>query len=156
MAKLLEKPHGRIRRPFASGATGSGFSGAGPVYLTFDPIAPPGGRMWLVQWVAVWVGSTPAAGAVANLFAALAVGNAPRGSLSDTLVTGPAVNLADVVGAGFTVPTGSQGSMPDKVWVSPQDQLYLILQGSGLAASTRYSATAGVLDLPDTPEALLW
>jgi len=153
---MMERPHGHIRRPIASGATGAGFAGSGPVYLLFEPASPPAGRIWMVQYVSVWVGLTPSAGATANLFATFAVGNAPRGSQSDILVAGPAINIGDIVAPGLVVPTGASGDMPDRVIVQSEDQAYVILQGSALAASTRYSATMGVLDLPDTPEALLW
>jgi|SRR5215469_17052754 len=154
LAEVFTPPRGRVYRPWATASTTSGFSGSGPIYLTFDPPRPPAGRMWLAQWVAIWVGTSPAAGAVANLFAAFAIGRAPVGANASFGAAGLPVNVADVVIPGQAVP--SSINIPDKTQVGKQDAAYVILQGSGLAASTIYNATLGVLEMDDKEEAFFW
>lgn len=154
LAELLEPPRGVYRRIMATGTTSAGFSGSGPTAITFTPGSPPAGRIWAIQWLAVWVGLTPAGPAVANLNAALMVGSARVGGGQQQAPNAVLVNLDDVVVPGLAVP--SAVSVPDASIVNSQEILYLLLAGSGLAASTMYCARAGLLDLPDIPEALLW
>lgn len=146
---------GKYYRVIATGVTGSGFTGSGPIAIAFTPSSPPSGRHWFVQWTSVFVGTSPAAGATANLFAAIMVGRSPvpPGATISGAFLG-ALSEADVVLPGLAVP--SNVTIPDKTVVKPQDQLYVVLAGSGLAASTVYVATAGVIDTPDTDETYFW
>lgn len=149
------RPTGKYYRVIASGVTTSGFSGSGPIAIAFTPSSPPAGRHWFVQWVAIWPGTSPATGAVANLFAAVAVGRSPvpPGASIPGAFLG-ALSEADIVVPGLAVPLSVP--IPDKTVVKPQDQLYVLLAGSGLAASTTYVATAGVIDTPDSDETYFW
>ena len=276
--KLFEKPKGRYYPISGSTATTSGFSGSGPIALSFTPQAPPPGRQWLLQWLSMWVGTnvvvppvsqtaaltaltsngatgvasaiapaiggaagttvwvtgiqitglgatsgstiiatltgvlggtisipvvvptgatvaltpvtlsfpgglqasaaataitlnvpsfgagntnaqaslegfivTPASGGALN--AALCIGNCPTGpgGPSSRAVN---VNDSDIVLPGLAIPVGV--TLPDKMTVRSQTELYMLIGGAGLAASTIYNATAGVIDVPDTDEALFW
>jgi hypothetical protein len=152
LAEKLVPPHAKYFPVSGSGATAAGFSGSGPIAVAFNPQSPPPGRLWSVQWVAVWVGTTPAAGAVANLFAAVCVGNSQVGAGGPPRAL--TANISDVVIPGQAVPSGI--NVPDKTIVKPDTQLYVLFGGAGLAASTVYNCTAGVLDMPATDEATLW
>jgi hypothetical protein len=155
LAACLEPPRGKYEELYATGRTGSGFSGSGPIAFAFAPAAPPPGRLWLIQWVAIWVGTNPAVGAVASLFAAVMVGQSPAGAgTPGAVATSVTPNLTDVRIPGQAVPAAV--NVPDKTIVKPQQQFYILLGGLGLAASTVYNASAGVLDLPETAEAILW
>jgi hypothetical protein len=152
MRKLLEKPAGVYYTVQGSGTTGA-TPGSGPIAIVFDPPGPGNGRLWLVQWAAVWVATSPAAVAVVNLNAALMVGRAPLGpggQLGATFTP----NNSDPVAPGQPVPAAI--SVPDKTVVKRQWQLYMLLAGAGLVANTTYNMSAGVVDLPATAEALLW
>ena len=153
IAKMFEKPAGRYYPVSASTTTTAAFSGSGPIALTFTPPSPPPGRQWELQWIAIFVGGLLFAVSTANLFASLCIGQAPTGSGG---VSGRAVqtNTSDVVLPGQNVPIGI--TLPDKMIVRSQTELYVLLGGSGLAASTVYNANVGVLDIPDTDEALFW
>src|SRR5215467_4114305 len=96
-------PRGKYYMVQGSGATTSGFSGSGPIAISFTPQSPPAGRLWFVQWVAVWVGSNPATTAVANLFASLAVGRCPTGP-GAPIAAAIVPNVADPVVPGQAVP----------------------------------------------------
>lgn len=155
--KLIDKlqpPNAKYQRVYAAGATGSGFSGSGPTAIAFQPAGPPPGFFWAVQWVAIWVGLTPAAAATANLFAALMVGRTPVGPGQQAVPTSVPVNNSDVVVPGQAVPASI--TVPDKTIVRPGGQLYVLLAGAGLAASTNYNAAAGLLEMPASDEAVLW
>lgn len=153
LAEQLKPPAGAYYRIYATGQTATGFSGSGPIAICFTPFSPPAGRIWAVQWVALWVGTSPANPATANLNAALMIGRSPVGPGGPPGASFTPSN-SDVVVPGQTVPASI--TVPDKTIVYHADQLYAILAGSGLAASTVYNASAGVLDLPDKAEALLW
>ena len=278
IVKMFSKPEGRDYVISGSTTTTSGFSGSGPIALSFTPQSPPGGRKWFLQWIAIWVGTnvvvvpvaqTPASTALASngatgvasaiapaiggaagttvwvtgiqitglgatggstiiatltgvlggtisipvvipagattaitpvtmqfpgglqasaagqaitlnvpsfgagntnaeaslegfivtpasggaLTAAVCIGNCPTGP------GGPSarainVNDSDVTLPGLSVPIGV--TLPDKMIVRSQTELYVLLGGSGLAASTVYNANVGVIDAPDTDESNFW
>jgi len=149
------RPTGKYYMIQGSGATTAAFAGAGPIAISFTPQSPPPGRKWFVQFAAIWVGANPATTAVASLFAALMVGRCPTGpgapAISASLT---AVNVADTVVPGQAVPSAI--SVPDKTIVKSQQQLYVVLAGSGLAASTVYSLNAGIIDTVDDDETYFW
>ena len=278
IAKIFEKPRGRYYPISGSTVTTSGFSGSGPIALSFTPQAPPPGRQWLLQWLTMWVGTnvvvppvgqtpastaltsaaatgsasaiaptfggaagttawitafqitglgatggstinatltgvqggtqtypvvipagatvaitpvtasfggglqasaaaqaitlnvpsfgagntnsqaslegfivTPASGGALN--AALCIGNCPTGPGGPSS-RAVAINDSDIVLPGLAIPVGV--TLPDKMIVRSQTELYILIGGAGLAASTVYNATAGVIDVPDTDEALFW
>lgn len=153
IAKMFEKPAARYYTVSASTQTTAGFSGSGPIAVGFQPLSPPPGRQWELQWIAIWVGTSLFAVSTANLFAALCIGQCPTGAGAPS---GRAVNVndSDVVLPGQNIPVGI--TLPDKMIVRPQTQLYVLIGGSGLAVSTIYNANVGVLDIPDTDEALFW
>lgn len=151
--QMFQRPAGRYYPISGSTQTTSGFSGSGPIAAAFNPLSPPPGRQWFLQWLAVWVGTSLFAVSTANLFAALCIGQSPTGP------GGPSaravnVNDSDVAQPGQNIPTAI--NLPDKLIVRPQTQLYVLIGGSGLAASTIYNANVGLIDVPDTDEALFW
>lgn len=151
-----ETPRGRYYMIAGNGVTASGFAapaaGLG-IAVAFTPSSPPGGRLWFLQWVAVFVGLNPAQGAQANVFAAICVGRSFSGP-SQTVAPAQAPNLGDIVVPGQAVPAAI--NVPDKTVVKAEQQLYALLQGSGLAASTAYNLVAGVVDVPDQDEVYFW
>lgn len=151
--KMFEKPGARYYPVSASTTTTAAFSGSGPIALTFTPQSPPPGRQWELQWIAVFVGGLLFAVSTANLFAALCIGQAPTGGGAASGRAVP-INMSDVVLPGQNIPIGI--TLPDKMIVRSQTELYVLIGGSGLAASTVYNANVGVLDIPDTDEALFW
>src|SRR5215831_17259712 len=123
LREMLEgrRPAGRYYMIEGSGTTTAGFSGSGPIAVSFTPQSPPGGRRWYVEWLAIWVGTNPATAAVANLFGAVMVGRCPTGPGAP--IAAPIVPaVADVVVPGQVVP--SSISIPDKTIVKSQQQLY--------------------------------
>jgi hypothetical protein len=153
LRRYLEKPKGRYYRVSGSGATTAGFSGSGPIAVSFTPQSPPDGFWWLVQWFSCWVGTSIAAGAVANLNAALMVGQCPTGP-GAPVARAIVPSLSDVAIPGLAVPSGT--NVPDKTVITGQDQLYALLAGSALAASTTYNLLAGVVEVPAEGETLFW
>jgi hypothetical protein len=158
----LRQHHDRIvdalkRGPFAhfQRLAGSEESGAGP--LLIDLGTPPSGMIWLPQWVNVFgadafMGASNAS--IANVSAAVFAGSLP---LEAALKIGPPVTgpaWSDVIVPGILVP--SSFSMPDKSPVFPNEHLYVLFGGSGLAAGStgQYWATAGVLEGPFSDEFL--
>lgn len=153
LRKLLDKPRGRYY--IISGATSNTAAQPGPIAVSFTPQSPPAGRLWFVQWVAVWQANTQAgllAGTIANLFAAVCIGNCPVGPGGPN-ARAVNVNAGDIAVPGNLVPAGI--NIPDKTLVKSQQELYVLIGGSGLT-STNYNCTAGVIDVEDVPEALFW
>lgn len=145
----------RAYRLTANCSTTSAFTGSGPIGMLIGK--PPAGRLWLVQWVSVFVGTTLAAGTTANLNVATMTGRCPVGESAVQAGALPesAINVGDVVIPTQAVPNTPTGT-PDIVVVKPEEALYLLLGGSGLAASTTYNAVASVVDVPDVPGSILY
>lgn len=153
LAKLLEKPHARYFRAIGGRAARTGNA---PFVVQLQPSRPPGGMLWLVQW-ALFTGSDPSASAaIANVRAALFVGSIP----ADSTLSGNAPLIGGDSGGlilpGQAVP--SLSTMPDKSVVYASEDLYAIFVGTGLVAgdANGYRVSIGLLELPATPEALLW
>lgn len=148
-----EKRDVQAYRIYGSSTTTSGFTGTGPIPIAFNPTSPPSGRLWVVQFVTAWVGTTVAAGTTANLNCAVMCGQSPSGGgLIGRAVN---VNVSDVVIPTQAVPNPPTGT-PDVFVVKSENQLYVLLAGSALAASTVYNAAALVIDLPAVPGAVIW
>lgn len=153
LAGLMQKPHARYFRAF--GGRASRASNA-PFAIQLQPSRPPGGMLWLVQW-ALFTGSDPSASAaIANVRAALFVGSIPP----DSNLSGNApligADSGGLILPGQAVP--SLNTMPDKSVVYASEDLYALFVGSGLNAGdvNGYRVNIGILELPATPEALLW
>lgn len=152
----LAPPKGKVIEINGTVATAAGFSGSGPIALGFTPEGPPDGLRWYMQWLNVWVGTSPTGAAVANLLAALMVGRSPIGPGAPVSTITVPVSVTDVRMTSIVVPTAGGLSVPDKNIVRPQQQAYLLLGGSGLAASTVYNATLGLIVCDDTDESAFW
>lgn len=150
-----EKPRGRYYSIYGAGATTAAFAGSGPIAVSVNPPFPPAGRLWFVQWVAVFRNGLPAEPTIANLNSAIMVGRAPIGPGGPiaAAISG-AVSDADVVVPGLAVP--SNYNVPDKTVVKSETGIYVVLSGAGLAASTTYVISAGVIDVPDNEEVYFW
>jgi hypothetical protein len=149
LAKLLERPHARFLRAF-----GAAPSTAAPVVVRLNPALPPNGMMWLVQWLAIF-GNSPTDAAVANVVAAAFAGGLPN---TASLGIGPpltGVDFANVIFTSMAVP--STNTIPDKSVVYSNEYLYCIFTGTGLlAGAANYRVVAGIIELPQTPDALMW
>jgi hypothetical protein len=151
MASLLARPSVHFQR-----ITGAVASGTAPLVLKLE--APPGGMLWLPQWVTL-TGDDVFGGAIANVTAAVFAGRTPRKA---ELGIGPPVTGLDLAAClltggagGLSVPNTT--AFPDKSPIYPSETVYVILTGTGTAAgATKYTATIGVLELPFTDEALTW
>lgn len=144
-------PHGRYLVVYGSGAIPAGGITSGGASLAIDN--PPPGRLWLVQWVAVFPVAAPFT-TVANLNAIICVGRAPVGP-GGQMPPAIQLNPSDIVIPAQPVPASI--NVPDKTIVTSQMSLYAILAGAGLgAAGTSYMVTAGVIDVPESEEVLFW
>lgn len=118
--------------------------GSGP--LVMDLGSPPAGKLYAVQWASVFpdVGSIGAA--IASVVGILCVGYPSK-------VPPP----GDIANPGFSIPSG-QLNVPDVTVVHGGQRLYIVLQGTGLAAGTTvgYNANAGVLIGDDDPKTIAW
>lgn len=146
------KKEAKAQRLFGDVKTTAGFSGSGPIAIYIEK--PPAGHIFIVQWVTAWVGVSVAAGTTANLNMAVMSGQCPVGP-SGFVGRAVPVNVSDLIIPTQAVPNPPTGT-PDGAIVKPDQQLYVLLGGSGLAASTQYNAAAGVFVVPDIPEALFW
>jgi hypothetical protein len=152
---LGERKDVRAYRISGSGATTAGYAGgAGPIAISFTPMSPPAGRIWLVKWVTVWVGTTVAAGTTNNLNCAVMVGRCPTGPGAPIQAAIVPI-ISDVVIPTQTVPPPA-GGVPSVLEVKSEQQLYVLLAGDALAVSTVYNCAAIVVDAPDVPGAILW
>lgn len=146
---LLSRPHARYYTN-----PGSAESGAGTKPLIIDLGMPPGGLMWYLQWLAI-TGVDPFGAVIANVTAAAFKGAVP---LTSALSLGPPVvglDFASVIQTSMTVP--STTAMPDKSIIYSNEHLYVIFAGTGLVAGgARYRCVAGLLELEQRPDALMW
>jgi|SRR5215471_2760305 len=152
--RMLDK--GRDGRYYTlNAATLNSVTQPGPIAMAFTPPSPPPGRQWFLQWVAVWRTNDQGGllgGAIANLFAALCVGASPTGPGAPS-ARAVAVNASDIVVPAITVPASV--NIPDKTRVNSQQNVYVLIGGSGLT-SVQFNAAVGLIDVPDVPEALFW
>lgn len=145
------KPRARYQTVYGAGTIPAGGITSGGASLAVDN--PPAGRLWLVQWVAVFPAAAPFT-PVANLNAIICVGTPPVGA-GGQMPSAIRLNPADMVIPAQAVP--SSVDVPSKVAVDSQQSLYAILAGTGLgAAGTVYMLCAGVLDVPDKEEVYFW
>jgi len=161
MAKLadrlekLGRRDGRLFRRNGNASTGPSFTGSGPIAILVG--RPPDGHLWIVQWCVPWVGVSVAAGTTANLNCAIMAGRCPAGEsqIYNAANANVPVLVSDIIIPSEAVPPPPVG-MPSIGEVRPQEQLYVLLGGSGLAANTQYNAIALILDVPDQSGAPLW
>jgi len=138
--RYLTKPHADIRQLF-----GHVEAGTSPVVINLG--APGGGLLWSVQQVVLMTGVALSTVAVANVAAGIFVGSVPT-------AIGQNLEVGSLVANNLTVPANYQAGGKSIVCRS-QQSLYVVLQGAGTSGSS-WSATATVLQVPDTSEALLW
>lgn len=151
--KALERPHARYHRlvgarpPVAANK---------PFIIPLDTPRPPTGWMWEVQWVSIYGDDPTVSAAIANVRAAVLVGTRP----TDASLTNPpasGVDYAGVILPGLAVPTPGSQNVPDKNIVYSDEELYALLAGTGLVAGAGfYHFNAGVIELPQTADALMW
>lgn len=120
--------------------------GATTIAIPFNPGKPPGGKLWGVQWVSVF--TTGFGGVIPNVTFAICIGNCPPPS------NNAKVNPSDIVYPANSFPAAI--NVPAKTLIRPTEQLYVLLQGSGLVAGTIYNATAAVLETDFNREANLY
>jgi hypothetical protein len=140
MQRYLSRPHADIRDLFAvvNGA-------ASPVLI--DLGSPAGGLMWSVQQVCLMTGVTLSSAAAANVSAGIFTGSIPS-------VLQFNLDVAALKASGLSVP-GNYQAGGKSIVIRSHQHLYVVLQGSGTNANA-WTATATVLQVPDTSEALLW
>lgn len=148
-----KQPRGRYLTLFGSCQIPAGGPPAGGAPMATNPASPPAGRLWLVQWVAIFPTLAPFV-TVVNLNAIICVGRSPVGP-GGAMPAVVQVNPADIVVPAQPVPASV--NVPDKTIVSSRHSLYVVLFGAGLgAAGTNYMFTAGVLDTEDKEEVYFW
>lgn len=147
LERLLGRPHARFTK-----LAGSVESAGKP--LIVDLGRPPQGMMWEIQWLLV-TGVDPFGAAIANVTAAAFVGAVP---LLASLAIGPPVTGLDYASAILTsLVVPSTNAVPDKSVVYTNESLYVIFTGTGLVAGgARYRVVAGVIELEQRPDALMW
>lgn len=150
LAKILERPHARFDRRAAGKAPRAANL---PFVLSLG--RPPNGMLWFVEWVVLMGDDPSASAAIANVRAALFAGSPP----TDAQLSGGAVlvgaDFANAILPGLIIPTTQ--TVPDKNVVYSNEELYFIVAGTGtVAGAANYHAAAGVLELPQRPDALMW
>lgn len=122
--------------------------------LTPNPNGPPAGRLWSLEWVAVYASVASPFNPISSLFWALCIGRAPvQSSGGGGSVSGP-IELSDVVAPSQIAP--GVFTVPDKTFVRPQEDLYVVMGGTGMVGSTIYCVSCGVIEMPNTAEAYFW
>jgi hypothetical protein len=104
------------------------------------------------QQVAAVAGS---GGQIPNVRAAVFAGSGPTdASLAGTTSISGA-DFGGLLAAGLAIPSTTE--LPNKTVIYSNEDLYVVIGGPGaLAGANFYHVTAGILELPQTPEALLW
>jgi len=157
LAVLLTRPHARYHRLHGARAPRAGNN---PFVIKLDTPRPPTGWLWELQW-ALLMGDDPAsATALANVRAMIIIGAAPP----DASITAGAVGAAwggidypGVVLSGLAVPTNGPITIPDKNVCHTDEEVYAVVGGSGTVAGAGfYHFTVGVIEKPQTAEALTW
>jgi hypothetical protein len=115
--------------------------------VVIDLGSPGGGLLWSVQQVCLMTGTTLTNIAAANVAAGIFVGSIPSS-------VGFNLDVSALAASGLSVPSNYQAGGKSIVCRS-QQHLYVVLQGTGTGANA-WTATANVLQVPDTAEALLW
>jgi len=150
--ELLRRPHSWARR--LAGAVQTPNPVTRP--LVIDLGSPAKGFLWELQWV-VAQGADPAT-AVANVSAIGFLGS--RSSAPSTIVgLGGGSDQVNAITNGVAVGGAGAGvSFPDKVICYPTEGLYFLIVGTAgnVAASAVYVVNVGVIQIPNTPEALTW
>ncbi len=150
LSDLLERPHARFQRLSAGRAPRAGNA---PFSVTLG--RPPEGMLWKVQWVLVTGDDPTVSTAIANVRAALLVGSMPPDSQLSGNAPIAGVDFAGVVQSGIIVP--STVIIADVNVVYSNEELYAIIGGTGtVAGASFYHVSVGVLELPQTAEALMW
>lgn len=145
---VLERPHGRFQRA-SNGKAPLAANHAFAISLG----KPPAGMLWLVQYVLLMGDDPTNTTTIANVRAGVFVGSSgPDSSI---------LNAAQLDAPGCIVPALSVPSLtavPDKTVVHTNEELYAVFFGTGLSAgaSGGYHFNAGLLELPQKAEALLW
>jgi hypothetical protein len=140
LQRYLTRPHADVRQLFSvvNGA-------ASPVLI--DLGSPAGGLLWSAQQVCLMTGVTLSTTAAANVSAGIFVGSVPSNMQFN-------LDVSALSASGLSVPGNYQAGGKSIICRSHQ-HLYVVLQGAGTNANA-WTATATVLQVPDTPEALLW
>lgn len=147
LARLLERPHARYLRA-AAGKAPLAANHAFAISLG----KPTAGLLWIVQYVLVTGDDPTNITAIANTRAAIFVGSPGPDS---QMGTGAGLDTAGCIVPGLAIP--SLTNLPDKCVVHTDEELYAVLFGTGLSAgAVTYHFNAGLLELPQTAEALLW
>jgi hypothetical protein len=157
LERLLTRPHARYHRLHGARAPRAGNA---PFVIKLDTPRPTTGWLWELQW-ALLVGDDPgSATALANVRAMLIVGAAPADAQITAGVVGAAwggLDYPGVVLSGLAVPTPGPITIPDKNVVHTDEEVYAVLGGTGLVAGAAfYHLTVGVIEKPQTAEALTW
>jgi hypothetical protein len=152
LAKVLERPHGRYQRLFGGRPPRAGNL---PFVVQLQPSRPPGGMMWVLEYVIVMGDDPTVSTAIANVRAALLAGNIPPDASlgGNAPITG--ADFGGVIQSGIVVP--STITLPDKAIVYSNEDLYAVIGGTGtIAGAANYRVVIGCLELPQTAAALLW
>lgn len=157
LVSVLSRPHARYHRYHGARAPRAANA---PFVIKLDTPRPPTGWLWELQWVEIHGDTPQIPTAIANVNAMLLAGAAPP----DASLTASAVALtpwggldhAGIIVPGLAVPSGLV-TIPDKSVVHTDEEVYAILSGTGLVAGAAfYHVTVGVIEKPQTPEALTW
>lgn len=150
---MLERPHARFFRAVAGRAPRASNA---PFAMKFDQGKPPAGMMYLVQWLVITGDDPTVSSAIANVRAALFAGNMqPDTKYAIVGTTLDGADFSNMIQSGIVVP--STITIPDKSVVYTGEELYVLMAGSGLSAGAGfYHATAGIIELPQRADALMW
>lgn len=155
LQSLLDRPHANFQILHGGKAARAGNN---PFVLRLEPTRPRGGYLWMLQWLWLTGDDPTASTAIANVRGALVKGALPTdANLSLSGTTWGGLDYPGILVPGLVIPTPNAVTIPDKMVVFDHEDVYFVLAGSGLVAGAgNYHGSVGVIELPQTPEALTW
>jgi len=156
LAELAGKREEGDYVPLFGSSTAPAGIGSGPLVIPLSPRSPAAGRVWALQYLAIFTGD--GAGAIiANLNATVLIGRSPIGpGGAHPAPAAITIDPQEVVLPGLSVPTAGGIIVPGKLLVRASEQVYAVLRGSGLVVGTVYQLAASVLEAEATREANIY
>ena len=142
--------------PLFGSSTAPAGIGSGPLVIPFSPRSPAAGKVWAVQYLAIFTGDG-AGPVIATLNASVLIGRSPVGpGGAHPAPGGLNIDPQEVCLPGLSVPTAGGIIVPGKLLCRASEQIYCVLRGAGLVVGTVYQATASVLETEATREANIY
>lgn len=142
LERYLGKPRANLRQLFGVAV------GTGQTRVVVDLGTPAGGMIWSLQQLVVCTTDPFTTGT--SVTAAIFCGGIPSGTAG-----GAAVDMGSLVAAGLAPPANYQAGGKSVV-AHDKQHIYVVFNGTGVTNFGQIFASATVLEVPDTMEALAW